>query len=342
MPNRKPTSFDIAHRAGVSQATVSRALRDSPLVNEDTRRRVQEIARELSYQVDRSASSLRSGNTRTVALLMFEDAPGAASPINPFFLLMLGSIARACSRRDYDLLVSLQRPEEDWYARYEEAHRADGLILLGYGDYVDAHPTLKKLSDDEAHWILWGPQLELEGAASVGCDNRLGGYRATRHLLDKGRSRFAFLGSNAPALAPEFAARYEGHQKALEEGGIAAEDSVQVFAESSQESGRRAMAGLLDSGYLPDAIFCASDLIALGALQELVERNISVPEDVAIVGFDDIEAAAHVRPGLTTMRQDVGLAGETLVSLLLKQVEDGERSSSLLEPVLVERGSSGS
>jgi DNA-binding LacI/PurR family transcriptional regulator len=340
MAGRKATSFDIAALAGVSQSTVSRALRDSPLVNPGTRERVKAIAQELNYQVDRTASSLRTGNTRTLALLLFEDAPEAASSINPFFLSMLGSITRACSAHDYDLLVSFQRPEEDWYARYEEAHRADGLILLGYGDYVNAHPTLQRLADSGAHWVIWGPRLEFEHGICVGCDNRLGGYQAARHLLDQGRRKLAFLGCNSEQ-APEFAERYLGYTQALAEAGIPTDDSLQVYAESFEASGAGAVESLMTAVEGIDGLVCASDLIALGAMRWLRSHGHDVPGEIAVIGFDDIEAAAHCSPALTTMRQDVKVAGETLVEMLLQLIETGTEKSRLMEPHLIVRESCG-
>lgn len=341
MAERKATSFDIAARAGVSQSTVSRALRDSPLVNPETRARIQAIAQELNYQVDRTASSLRTGHTRTLALLLFEDAPEEASSINPFFLSMLGSITRACSEHDYDLLVSFQHPEEDWYARYEEAHRADGLILLGYGDYVSAHPTLQRLADSGAHWVIWGPRLEFQHAICVGCDNQLGGYRATRHLLSLDRRKIAFLGCNSEQ-APEFADRYRGYRQALEEAGIEPSLDMQVYAESTEASGASAVESLVDAGAELDALVCASDLIAIGAMRWLQRRGIDVPGEIAVVGFDDIQAAAYCKPPLTTVRQDVKEAGKTLVEVLLQLIETGTEKPRLLEPQLIVRESCGS
>ncbi len=340
MPERKATSFDIAARAGVSQSTVSRALRNSPLVNPETRERVQAIARELNYQVDRTASSLRTGHTRTLALLLFEDAPDQASSINPFFLSMLGSITKACSAHDYDLLVSFQSPEEDWYARYEEAHRADGLILLGYGDYVSAHPTLQRLADSGAHWVIWGPRLHFEHGICVGSDNQLGGYRATQHLLGLGRRKVAFLGCNSEQ-APEFADRYKGYAQALEEAGLSVDDDLQVYAESTEASGADAVASLYEAGVEIDGLVCSSDLIAIGAMRWLQAKGVDVPSDVAIVGFDDIQAAAYCTPALTTVRQDVKAAGETLVDVALQLIETGEEKSRLLEPQLIVRESCG-
>ena len=141
----KPTSLDIAHLAGVSQPTVSRALRGSPSVNRETRERILAIARELNYKVDKNASNLRRQQSGTLALLLFEDPTSDQSHINPFFLPMLGSITRACARHGQDLLISFQQLSDDWHADYDDSHKADGLILLGYGDYLAYQGKLRTL-----------------------------------------------------------------------------------------------------------------------------------------------------------------------------------------------------
>ena len=132
LKDQRPTSHDIARLADVSQATVSRALRNSPLVRPETRARIETIARQLSYCADRRASSLRTRHSDTIAVLLFEESPEDAQ-INPFFLSMLGHLTRAAARRSLDLLVSFQQLSADWHFDYELSHRADGIILLGYG-----------------------------------------------------------------------------------------------------------------------------------------------------------------------------------------------------------------
>lgn len=333
MSGRNPTSFDIAYRAGVSQSTVSRALRDSPLVSAKTRAKVQAIAKELNYQVDRSASNLRRGSARTLALLLAQDAPDKAALINPFFLSMLGSLTTACAARDYDLLINLQQPGDDWYARYEVSHRADGLILLGYGDYRAAEPNLRRLIDDGAHWIMWGPELHLEGSAFVGCDNREGGRIAARHLQSLGRNKIVFLG-RASVDCPELAARYAGLCEVI--GSVKQSD-----AHNDEQSGAAAVASLLAAGHRPDALVCASDLIAIGAMNYLIQQGFDVPGQISVIGFDDIDIASYCSPALTTLRQDVTLAGQTLVELLLEQIEQNTRRSQLLAPKLIVRQSCG-
>ena len=156
----KATSFDIAYRAGVSQATVSRALSGSSLVSEETRKRIQAIADELHYKVDKNASSLRRQHSATLALLLFEDPTSDDSLINPFFLSMLGQITRATARLGYDLLISFQQLSDDWHAEYQDSHKADGLILLGYGNYLDARERLERLQSQGTHFVRWGAVVE--------------------------------------------------------------------------------------------------------------------------------------------------------------------------------------
>src|SRR5258706_8174214 len=190
----KPTSFDIAYLAGVSQPTVSRALRGSPTVSAETRKRIEAIAEQLHYKVDKNASNLRRQHSNTLALLLFEDPTPDDSQINPFFLSMLGSITRACARRGYDLLVSFQQASGNWHMDYEDSRKADGIILLGYGDYLEYRKRLELLVEQGTHFVRWGAVLAGQPGLSVGCDNYQGGNDATRHLLQHGRRSVAFLG----------------------------------------------------------------------------------------------------------------------------------------------------
>ncbi|NHO67638.1 LacI family transcriptional regulator [Aestuariicella hydrocarbonica] len=336
----RPTSFDIAYRAGVSQSTVSRALRDSPLVNKATRDRVQAIAKELNYKVDKVASNLRSQSTRTIALLLCEDPTSDDSMINPFFMSMLSSITRATARQGYDLLVSFQQLSEDWHADYEDTHRADGIILLGYGDYVSARPKLEKLKQAQARFMLWGPLIKDLPGHSIGCDNHLGGYVAGTHLLDSGRQQLAFLG-DASQHCPEFRQRYLGYTDAITQRQLTFNPRLQYDAENTEMSGFDACLQLIDSGEPFDALMAASDLIAIGAIKAMQQRGLRVPEDVAVVGFDGIPSSAYVNPPLTTVMQDTQAAGDLLVDNLFKQFHGEPLTTTLLEPKLVVRESSG-
>lgn len=337
----KPTSVDIAHLAGVSQPTVSRALRDSPLVSKETRLRVQKIARELNYKVDVNARNLRSQRTKTIALLLFEDKGEGECFINPFFLSMMGSITRACANHGYDLLVSFQQLSDDWNAEYEDANKADGIIFLGYGDYTTYIERISELDRQGAHFVTWGPVIEDQPGLFIGCNNEQGGHLAASHLIKLGHKRIAFLGDQS-SDHPEFKERYQGYQRAHHEANIEAIPELCIDAHFSEESGYLATQKLLASKREFTAITCASDLIAIGAIKALRETGLRVPSDIAIVGFDDIPTAEHLAPSLTTIRQDTFAAGQALVDSVLMLVEEQDAKSLLLDTSLMVRDSCGS
>jgi DNA-binding LacI/PurR family transcriptional regulator len=334
----KPTSFDIAFLAGVSQPTVSRALRGSPVVSLETRKRIEEIAKQLNYRVDKNASNLRSQHSNTLALLLFEDPTPDDSQINPFFLSMLGSITRASARQGYDLLISFQQFSKDWQQDYEDSRKADGIILLGYGDYEEYRPRLERLVEQGTHFVRWGPVLEGQPGVTVGCDNAQGGYEVTRHLLAAGRRKVAFLGT-ASSHYPEFFDRYHGYERAHLEAGVKSSSALQVDAITTEESGFQAASELRARGVEFDAIVCASDLIAIGALRALQDAGIEVPRQVAVTGFDDIPAASLTNPPLTTVMQDTRRAGDLLVETLLRQIAGDKAVNSVIPARLVVRKS---
>lgn len=334
----KPTSFDIAYHAGVSQSTVSRALNNSPLVNIETREKVQAIAHQFNYQVDKNASNLRRQRSSTIALLLFEDPTSDDSLVNPFFLAMLGSITKACAARGYDLLVSFQNLDNNWQAEYEDSHKADGLLLLGYGDYRAYAGKLSQLREHNTHVMRWGAPVEKWPGISIGCDNFNGSKSITEHLLSHGYKSMAFIGDIGDK-APEFQSRYEGFIYALETTQV---HPQQYDAISSEEAGAEAARLLLqDANPLPDALVCAADIIAVGVLKALALAGLRVPQDVAVVGFDNIQLADFTTPGLTTVQQSTAQAGEKLVENLLLAIDGHPTNDHLLTTNLVIRQSCG-
>lgn len=340
MKVENPTSRDIADRAGVSQATVSRALRDSPLVRKETRDRIKAIARELNYFVNRNAAGLRTHQSNTIALLLFDDADDTDTRMNLFLMSLLDNIVRSAARLGYDVLLSLQQLNDDWHIEYQASHRADGLILLGYGDYVEYREKLAALANANTHFTIWGPLVKDQPGHSFGCDNENGGYQATRHLLDIGRKNIVFMGSTS-WRSPEHDARYAGYVRALKQAGIQPDPRLKFSADNSEHQGSRAARELLSSGETFDAIFAGTDLIAIGAMRALRDLGVRIPEDVSVVGFDDMPLAAYVSPALTTVQQNAKMGAEGLVEGIVGLIERKPVESTLMAPRLIVRDSCG-
>jgi DNA-binding LacI/PurR family transcriptional regulator len=337
MTQRRPTSFDIAALAGVSQPTVSRALSGSASVSEETRRRVLEAAEQLQYKVDKNASGLRRQQSNTLALLFFEEGPGTAL-LNPFYLSLVGPMVRRCAEHGYDLLISIQQLSSDWHVDYEDSRKADGIILLGYGDYLEYRPRLERLVARGAHFVRWGTGGESQIGTTVSSDNEQGGFDATTHLLQHGRRRVAFIGTVGPGF-PEVHERWRGYCRALHAAGIEPDECLRADAAPSEADGRTAAEQLLDRGVDFDAVFAASDVAAIGAMHALEHAGRNVPE-TAVVGFDDIPAACLASPPLTTISQNARAAAEALIDTLVQSIEAGSAPDRVLPVRLTIRDSS--
>ena len=337
MTQRRPTSFDIAALAGVSQPTVSRALSGNPSVSDETRRRVLDAAERLHYKVDKNASGLRRQQAKTLALLFFEEWPEGAL-INPFYLSMVGPMVRRCAEHGYDLLISFQQLSSDWHVDYEDCRKADGIVLLGYGDYLQYRPRLERMVARGAHFVRWGTGGEGQTGATVSSDNEQGGFDATTHLLQQGRRRIAFIGTAGPGF-PEVQERWRGYCRALRAAGIEDDQCLRVDSTPDEADGRTAAEQLLKRGVEFDAIFAASDVAAIGAMHALQHAGRTIPE-TAVVGFDDIPAASLASPPLTTITQSARQAAEALIDTLVESIETGSAGNRVLPVRLTVRESS--
>jgi len=335
----KATSSDVAYLAGVAQATVSRALNNSNQVSDATRKKIIKAAKELNYTVNKSASNLRSQQSKTIALLLFKDAPNDDSTINPFFHPIITSITNTCFNQGYDLLISFQQNSNDWHADFGVSNKADGLILLGYGNYQYHQKILASLLEQGTKFVCWGAPADNLPVVSVGCDNFKGSKELTQHVIDKGKKHIAFVG-DITNHSPEFSERYHGYCQALKKRGLPIKRNLQVNCLYTEKSGYEATNQLINSRVKFDAIYAATDLIAIGAMRALQQHNIRVPDQVAVVGFDDISLARYTSPPLTTVKQDTKLAGELLVATLIKHLNDNKTvTKTIMMPELVIRES---
>jgi DNA-binding LacI/PurR family transcriptional regulator len=327
---------DIASLAGVSVSTVSRALAGSGLVNADTRARVAELARTLNYSIHIGAQNLRLGHNNTVAVVVPCDAQSRQQLSDPFFLSLVGSVADALTERGHDMLLTrVDAASLDQAAQLVHTGRAMGMLLLGQWPH---HGQLNRMALQGLPFVAWGAQLPQQLYATVGGDNLAGGRLATAHLLAAGARRVLFLGD--PAL-PEIAQRRAGWLAAHAEAGLLADPALSHAVPFDAAGIQLALAGLLQQRPSFDAAFAASDLMAMALVSALHQRGRRVPQDVRVVGYDDITLAAHVHPPLTTVRQPMADAGQALVQSLLAQLGGAQGRSTVLPTTLVVRASCG-
>ncbi|MBU6258813.1 MAG: LacI family DNA-binding transcriptional regulator [Burkholderiales bacterium] len=325
---------DIARLAGVSVSTVSRALSGSPLVSRETRERVEELARSLDYAINVGAQNLRLKNNRTIAVVIPYDKVSRQHISDPFFLAMVGSLADALTERGFDMLLSRVDAESlDAAARVIGSGVAIGVILIGQWRH---HDQLNRLAARKLPFVVWGTQIAQQLYCTVGGDNQGGGLAATRHLLGQGARRIVFVGDHQ---LPEVEQRYQGYRDALAAAGVALDPALVLPVPFDADQARAAVMQLCRSGTDFDAVFACSDVLAATTMQVLHQCGRAVPDEVGVVGYDDISWASHASPPLTTVRQPIERAGLELVDALLRII-DGETVPPRTLPVeLVVRAS---
>ena len=326
---------EVARRAGVSLSTVSRALAGSPMISEATRRMVRATAAKLDYRVDAAGSSLRTGQTRTIGVVIPLSHAARQNFSDPFFLEILGAIADELSGRGYSMLLNkVTEDPADWIATIARGRRADGVIVVGQSLH---HEALNRIAAQEFPLVVWGARLPGQKYVTVGSDNEAGGHDATAHLLSQGCRRIVFLGD--PGV-PEIAARLSGHLRALGATGIRRLPQLELAVRFGGDAAYQAVASLLDAGVEFDGIAACSDVFAIGAMRAVSERGLMVPADVAVTGFDDIPFAAFTTPPLTTIRQNCHAGARHLVENLLRALRHEAMATVVIPTELVVRASS--
>ena len=326
------TIKDVAREANVSVATVSRALNGQQNVADAVRRRVQLVAERLRYTPHHAARSLSSRRTRTIGVVLPE-------LYGEFFSELIYGIDQVAREHGLHLLVSSYHgdPREQGDALRSMRGRVDGLLVMSPYDDADGHlaDALAMLPDA----VTIGSHPGVAGRHRIGIDNHAGAKAMVAHLASLGHRRIAFIAG--PEGNHDAAERLRGYRDAMREllPGVAPQELAGDFREAS---GQRAARELLDAGELPDAVFAANDMMALGCLLAFNAAGSRVPGDVALAGFDDVPLARHVPPGLTTMRVDIAALGADAMRRLLAPADDTEvGAAGLRVPGLVVRGSTG-
>ena len=327
------TIADIARLAGVSKSTVSRALNDSPLIAADTKERIRAIAKQHRFQMNVPAQRLSTKRSHAIAFVTYAYKKHSSVP-DAFMLELQSGVSSACTRSGTtsSSCTWTSATPSGPRATSIESGRADGFILLTATCTQHHLDTLVEL---RAPFILWGAPPG-SGYCSVIGDNVTGGRLATEHLLQRGKSRIAFLGGYENH---EVDSRRRGYQAALRAAGIEPDPALAVNTHWTEETGRAAMEELLARDPELDGVFACSDVLAIAAIDVLRERGVSVPEDVGVVGYDDIAVARFCNPPLTTIRQNGPLAGRLLAEHLVQHLHTGLVTNVSIPAELVVRES---
>lgn len=320
------TIKDIAKKTGVSYATVSRALNGMPGVKEDTRQLVLEEANKMGYQPNAIARGLVLRHTHTLALVIPDIT-------NPFFPEIARGAEDAAAVLGYNIFLcntNWEVEKEKLYLKTLQEKRVDGIIL---------HPAF---GIEEEHYnnfnipvVLLNRIPSIGNYSSIEVDNVRGGFLATKHLIDAGYKKLAFIGGNENSFSDS--ERKEGFKLALNKYKLKMEDCLIINGSFNSKSGYDIMLRLIESGNIPDAVFAGNDVIALGVLDCAQKHGLRVPEDIGIIGFDDIPYANLPQIQLTTVAQPKYQMGKYAIEMLIRELRDKQKPEikrTILEPEL--------
>lgn len=326
----------VAEKAGVSRSTVSRVVNNQPNVREDVRERVLSVIKDTDYRPHPAARSLASHRTNVIGLVIPRSTHTFFN--DPYFPALTEGVAEACNLHDYTLSLFLFKTEEDerrLVPRISRKGLVDGLIIQAthLGDTF-----IPQLLEGSVPFLMVGRPMNAPEASYIDVDNSGGAYDAVEHLINIGRKRIATI---TCALNTSVGIdRFEGYKRAFFSHGLELDDKLIVEGEFTEKSGYLGAKALLT--HLPDAIFVGSDTMAVGAMRAIKEANLEVPQDIALVGFDDLPPALQVSPQLTTIRQPIRRFGAKAVEALLDITEKttGIPRHVILGTELIIRGSS--
>lgn len=322
------TIKDIAKAAGVSVTTVSRALNGYSDVSEKTRQKIMNLAKELNYSPNTLARGLVMNKSKTIGLLV--SGLNRESEKDQITFSVLSGINECASELDYDLVLfntNSSKQREKTYTQLCRERRVDGAIIQGI---KTDDPYLEDVVNSDIPCVLIDYPIESENVGHVTTDNKLGAKKAVKHLIELGHHKIAMVNGHSKAFVSKM--RLEGYIEALQEAGIEYKKEWVVNGMFEEETGKEEAKKLLQNYPEITAIFSASDLMALGILEGAREIGRTVPNDLSLVGYDDILLAGYSNPPLTTISQNIFQLGYQAANLLIKMLE------GTLEPHVITLG----
>lgn len=337
MERKSVTIRDVAIKAGVSVSTVSRAFNNYDDINADTRQSILEIAKEMGYKPNTSQKSTDPGKYFRVGMVIENYEPSGL--LNPLLFDIIMSFKNTASKSGYDVILlsttsDMQKHQE--FERLFNEKQIDGAFVMGLRTSDKYYDEIASVSSP---CILHDINIDNRSVCCVGVDNIKGAFMAVEHLIKLGHKKIAFInGHKEAAVSYE---RLDGYYLALNRYNIPVESSLVYYGDFSDASAERAVEKIMEEHKDVTGVFCASDLMAVGAISMLKNLGYRVPEDVSVVGFDDTYIAAHMSPKLTTIRQDGNKIGETSANVLINLINGQTMDRVLIRPELIIRESTG-
>jgi len=313
------TIHDIAKALNISASTVSRALKDNPLIKEATRKRIQDTAKEMGYRPNTLAANFRTRRTNTIGVIV---------PLinRHFFSSVISGIEDIAYQQGFAVTISQSNDDFEKECKIAQTlftNRVDGLIL-SIGMNTKNYEHLKLFSDRNIPLVFFDRVVDEIKAHKIVVDDFGGGYSATRHLINQGRKKIAMIGG--PLNLKIYERRQEGYLSALKDSGLEVNKNMILHNSLTREDGTNAIKKLLEQSTKPDAIFCANDTTALSTIIYLQKQNIRVPEDIAIVGFSNEPFSELVTPSISTIKQPGFEMGQKAAELIINQIKKGNKT----------------
>jgi LacI family transcriptional regulator len=335
MEHKPITIRDVAKEAGVSISTVSRAFNNYSDINSETREKILRISEELGYVPNIVARSLVSSKNYRLGLLIEDYDPAGLSNQMTFEIVM--SFKNAATKQGFETVLltttSDMQKSERLDRLFSERH-LDGAFIMGLKMTDEYYKELKEI---KLPCVLMDVNIKSPMVSCIGIDNIRGAFLATEYLIKNGHKKIAFINGSREAFVSY--ERLDGYNLALNRYNIHLDNSLVDYGDFNDTGAERAVEKLFNEHNDITGIFCASDIMAIGTINKLNELGFSVPEDVSVVGFDDIFAASLMSPKVTTIKQDRNKIGETAVNLLLNSINGQKIDRVLIEPELVIRES---
>ena len=331
-PGKIRNIAELARLAGVSAGTVSRALAGKDLVNKETRERIQAMAREHGFRPNQMARRLRTQKTGMIGVVIPLGHERRQHISDPFFMTLFGYLADELTESGHDLMLSRVIPGDDeWLDRIVDSGMLDGALIIGQSNQTD---VIERVARQYRPLVIWGSHRDDQVQCTVGVDNVAGGRLAAERLVARGARKLAFFGDTH---GPEIAERLIGAQAVANVAGF----PLRAFPThlASDEMASQISAHLDELGSAIDGIVCASDIIAMTTIRLLHERGLTVPDQIAVTGFDDLPLATRMVPQLTTVRQDIAAGARAMVDTLRRRIAGEDAPSTVMTPELIVRES---